>query len=96
MHFQPLVHQPGGQNCLSQLSVGRERKSRDLQSLGKLDIRGKKLSQALQVTTWKDFPAEEPRSAGRSSSPGPAQQAAVVEDTGELLFHLNFSLQGAH
>lgn len=40
--------------------------------LGEAGHQGKKISQALQVTSWKCFPAKEPGSAGRSSFPGPA------------------------
>lgn len=41
MRFQVLAHQLGRQDCVSQLSFGQQRKSRDLQGLGELDIRKK-------------------------------------------------------
>ena len=93
MHFQPLVHQPGRQDCLSQLSFGQQRKSRDLQGLGKLDI-GEKIMPSPAGNVMEAFSSRGAQAGvGLLAQPW---QAAVAGGTEELLFHLNFSLQGAH
>lgn len=85
MRFQLLVHQPGRQDCPSQLPFGQQNKSRDLQGLGKVDIEEKITVPSPVGNVMEAF-----------SSPGARAGAAVAGGAVELLFHLNFSLHGAH
>lgn len=89
----PAACPSGGTVSLS-FHLGQQKKSRNLQSLGKLDSRGKKLSQALQVTSWKHFPAEEPGRAGGSSSLGPALAGSGGRRHGRAVIPLEFQPPG--